>query len=183
MRLRFTYLHQLCGKLQTDLHEIFREGNMGDGGGRHWLVRMEWRPARWSMCLPLLISPCTIKSRSCLLALANPGGPRKRAVKRLRCGGGSREGWQWASEYMIKFWCRSGSPFGYMDVFRISHYWEIWKVASGHSFILIRQMAALVRRPLAEVCTVPVLLVWICCCWVLLSSAVHCVSENHPLRY
>ena len=22
---------------------------MGDGGGEHWLVRMEWRPARWSV--------------------------------------------------------------------------------------------------------------------------------------
>jgi len=28
---------------------------------------------------------------------------------------------------------------------------------NGHSFILIRQMAALVRRALAKVCTVPVL--------------------------
>jgi len=35
------------------------------------------------MCLPLLISACTIKSRSFLLALAYPGGPGKRAVKRL----------------------------------------------------------------------------------------------------
>jgi len=58
-----------------------------DGGGGHWLVRMEWRPAGWSMCLPLLISPCTIKSRSSLLAPAHPGGPGKRAVKRLWCGG------------------------------------------------------------------------------------------------
>ena len=37
---------------------------MGDGGGWHWLVRMEWCPAIWSVCLPLLISPCTIKSTS-----------------------------------------------------------------------------------------------------------------------
>ena len=59
---------------------------MGDGGGGHWLVRMEWRPAGWSVCLPLLISPCTIKSGSSLLALAHPGGPGKRAVKRLWCG-------------------------------------------------------------------------------------------------
>jgi len=28
----------------------------GDGGGEHWLVRMEWRPAGWSVCLPLLSS-------------------------------------------------------------------------------------------------------------------------------
>jgi len=39
------------------------------------------------VCLPLLISPCTIKSRSSLLATAHPGGPGKRAVKRLWCGG------------------------------------------------------------------------------------------------
>ena len=38
-----------------------------------------------SQCLPLLIFPCTIKSRSSLLAPAHPGGPGKRAVKRL-CG-------------------------------------------------------------------------------------------------
>ena len=57
--------------------------NIGDGGGGHWLVRMEWRPPGWSVCLPLLISRCTIKSRSSRLAPAHPGGPGKRAVKRL----------------------------------------------------------------------------------------------------
>jgi len=57
-----------------------------DGGGGHWLVRMEWRPAGWSVCLPQLIFPCTIKSRSSLLELAHPGGPGKRAVERLWCG-------------------------------------------------------------------------------------------------
>jgi len=59
---------------------------MEDGGGGHWLVRMEWRLARWLVCLSLLIFPCTIKSRSSLLAPAHPGGPGKRAVKRLWCG-------------------------------------------------------------------------------------------------
>ena len=54
----------------------------GDGGGGHWLVRMEWRPAGWSVCLLLLIFPCTIKSISSLLAPALPAGPGKRAVKR-----------------------------------------------------------------------------------------------------
>jgi len=44
---------------------------MGDGGDGHWLVQMEWCPAGWSMCLPLLIFPCTIKCRSSLLALAD----------------------------------------------------------------------------------------------------------------
>jgi len=40
-------------------------------------------PGGWSVCLPLLISPCTIKTRSSLLAPAHPGGPGKRAIKRL----------------------------------------------------------------------------------------------------
>ena len=44
---------------------------------------MEWRLAGWSVCLPLLIFPCTTKSRSSLLAPAHAGGPGKRAVKRL----------------------------------------------------------------------------------------------------
>ena len=39
--------------------------------------------ARWLMCLPLLIFPCTIKTRSSLLAPSHPGGCGKRAVKRL----------------------------------------------------------------------------------------------------
>ena len=49
-----------------------------------------------------------------------------------------KEGWQWASEQMMKFWWRSVSGI------------RIW--------IWIR-IAALVRRALTEVCTVPVLLV------------------------
>jgi len=66
--------------------------NMGNGGGGHWLVRIEWCPAGWSVCLPLLIFPCTIKSRSSILAPAHPGGPGKRAVKQLR----------WMHRYL---WC------------------------------------------------------------------------------
>jgi len=53
------------------------------GGGGHCLVRMERHSARWSVCLPLLIFPCTIKSTGSLLAPAHPGGPRKAAIKRL----------------------------------------------------------------------------------------------------
>ena len=50
---------------------------------------MEWRPAGWSVCLRLLIFPCTIKSRSSLLAPAHPGCHGNTAVKRLWlwCGG------------------------------------------------------------------------------------------------
>jgi len=39
-------------------------------------------PSR-TVCLPLLIFPCTIKSRSSLLAPVHSGGPGKGAVKRL----------------------------------------------------------------------------------------------------
>jgi len=51
-----------------------------------------------------------------------------------------REGWQLASEQMIKFWWRSGSRIRVRIRIRIPH-------------------ATLIRRALAEVCTVPVLLV------------------------
>ena len=44
-------------------------------------VRMEWHPARWSVCLPLLIFSCIVKSRSSLLAPAHPGGPGKKDRK------------------------------------------------------------------------------------------------------
>jgi len=54
---------------------------MGDGGGGHWLVRMEWHPVEWSVCLPLFVFPYTIKSRSSILAPAHPGGPGKRGRK------------------------------------------------------------------------------------------------------
>jgi len=50
---------------------------MRDGEDGHWLVRMEWRPAGWSMYLPLLISPCTVKFRSSLLAPDDSDGPGK----------------------------------------------------------------------------------------------------------
>jgi len=56
---------------------------MGDGEGGHWLVRMEWHPAGWSVCLPLLIFSCTIKTRSSVLAPADLGGPGKKAAKWL----------------------------------------------------------------------------------------------------
>jgi len=44
-------------------------------------------------------------------------------------------------------------------VFRICHYWEIRKVVNRPSSVLNRQMAALVRRALAEVYTVTEFLV------------------------
>jgi len=78
VQVAFSSLTMLVGR--QDGHPT-RKKIWGDGGGGHWLIRMEWRPAGWSVCLPLLITPCTIKSRSSLLAPAHPGGPGKRAVK------------------------------------------------------------------------------------------------------
>jgi len=73
--LAFSALTMLVG--QQEGHPACKK--WGDGGDGHLLVRMEWRRAGWLVCLPLLIFPCTIKSRSSLLAPANPGGPGKRA--------------------------------------------------------------------------------------------------------
>jgi len=47
------------------------------------LVSSEEVAPSLTVCLPLLIFPCAIKSRGSLLAPAHPVGPRKRAVKRL----------------------------------------------------------------------------------------------------
>jgi len=66
---------------------------------------------------------------------------------------------------MIKFWWRLDHRLDTVIVFRIRHYWEIRKVVNGHkSAAHTRQMAALVRRALMEVCTVPVLLVYVMYC-------------------
>jgi len=54
-----------------------------------------------------------------------------------------REGWQWANEQTIKFWWHSGSRSRIRIRMRI-------------------RIATLARRALAEVCTVPVLLVVVC---------------------
>jgi len=83
------------------------------------------------------------------------------------------EGWKWADEQMIKSWWRSVSyRLDTGIVFRIRYYWEIQKLAStnctarrcsgGHALsgIAIATMTSLRHRPLVEVCTVPVLLVF-----------------------
>jgi len=49
--------------------------------GTGWSVWSDAQPD--GQCLPLLIFPCTLKSKSSLLALADSGGPGKRAVKWL----------------------------------------------------------------------------------------------------
>jgi len=53
---------------------------MGDGGGGHWLVRMEWRPAGW------LVSPCVNlplhhKVQKFSSGTGSPGWSRKKGRK------------------------------------------------------------------------------------------------------
>jgi len=75
-----------------------------------------------------------------------------------------REGWQRASEQMIKVWCRSASPYGYRDCFPDSSL--LGDTESGINRlrraalagIAIATMTSLRHRPLADVSTVPVLL-------------------------
>ena len=62
-------------------------------------------------------------------------------------------------------------------VFRIRHYLQIWKVVNGHKSAAHTDlpMAAPVRRALAEVCTVPVLVVLKCVLRVF-GKAACCIS-------
>jgi len=62
------------------------------------------------------------------------------------------EGWQWASEQTVKFWWRSGSPSEHRDCFPDSS--SRTDAPDGGT-----DVAKLVRRALAEVCSVSVLLV------------------------
>jgi len=54
---------------------------MGDDGGRHCLVQMEWRPAGWSVCLPLLIFPLHHKVQKFSSGTSSPGWSRKKGRK------------------------------------------------------------------------------------------------------
>ena len=75
---RATYILVWLLEVREVRCKVIEYSHLTDYSGR-WLLRMEWRPAGWSVCLPLLIFPCTIKSRSSLLAPAHPGGPGRRA--------------------------------------------------------------------------------------------------------
>jgi len=56
--------------------------NMGDGGGEHWLVWMEWRPAGWSMCLPVFVNlPLHHKDQKFSSGTSSPGWSRKKGRK------------------------------------------------------------------------------------------------------
>ena len=72
--IRMRYLPSVLWCSWLGSRKGIRPVKTGDGEGGHWLVRMEWCPAGWSVCLPLLIFPCTIKSRSSFLVPADPGG-------------------------------------------------------------------------------------------------------------
>ena len=58
----------------------------------------------------MLVFPCTIKSRSSLLVPAHPGGPEKRAVKRLYVWCGVFEClYLWTIVTHLRSFCNGGS--------------------------------------------------------------------------
>jgi len=77
----------VCKLIALDTANVYNK--WGDGGGGHCLVWMEWHPAGWSVCLPLLIFPYTMKSRRSLLAPAHLGYHGKKGSKTVVvwCGG------------------------------------------------------------------------------------------------
>ena len=54
--------------------------NMGDGGGGHWLVRMEWRPAGWSVSASVNL-PLHHKVQKFSSGTGSPGWSRKKGHK------------------------------------------------------------------------------------------------------
>jgi len=59
-----------------------KNGRHGHGRGWHWLVRIEWRPAGWSVCLPLLIKiPLHHKVQKFSSGIGSPGWSRKKGRK------------------------------------------------------------------------------------------------------
>jgi len=54
-------------------HPACKMKNMGVGGGGHWLVRMEWRPAGWSVCLPPFNLPLHHKVQKLSSGTGSPG--------------------------------------------------------------------------------------------------------------
>jgi len=69
---------KLFKRLQNHFMAIIHHGE--DGGGGHWLVRMEWRPAIWLVCLPLLIFPWTTVQKFSS-GTGSPGWSRKKGRK------------------------------------------------------------------------------------------------------
>jgi len=56
--------------------------NVEDGGGGHWLVRMEWCPAGWSVSLPLSVNlPLHHKVQKFSSGTGSPGWSRKKSRK------------------------------------------------------------------------------------------------------
>jgi len=74
----FSALTLLVGRQEE--HPACKE--RGDDGGGHRLVRMEWRPAGWSMCLLLLVFHKVQKFSS---GTSSPGWSRKEGRKTVVC--------------------------------------------------------------------------------------------------
>ena len=62
-------------------HPACKIKKMGVRGGGHWLVRMEWRPAGWSVCLPLFNLPLHHKVQKPSSGTGSPGWSWKKGCK------------------------------------------------------------------------------------------------------
>jgi len=67
---------------------------------------------------------------------------------------GKVQGWQWADEQILNF---GGDPDHRLDTGIVFRFVTTGRYEKSLTDILIRQVVALVRCALAEVCTVPVL--------------------------
>ena len=152
-------------------------------GGRkgiwHWLVQMEWHPAGWSMCLPLLIFPCTIKSRSSVLAPAHLGGRGKRAVK--------RSWWMWSlmwmermsywfserydSRILIVVWLSSKVSSSVVSFARLllEHFYSVITVCEWQCKITTRRIELIIWIWNEYFCCA-IYRNWMDCCWIMHST-------------
>ena len=67
--------------LDRDYWIVFTELLGANDGGGHWLVRMEWRPAGWSVCLPLVNLPLHHKVQKFSSGTGSPGWSKKKGHK------------------------------------------------------------------------------------------------------
>ena len=128
---------------------------------------------RWALVSPDGVAPSRMVGVSASVNL-----PLHHKVQKFSSGTGS-PGWYWKKDRktVVVGVSLNDTDFGFMKgkgtsdaIFTVRQMQENFRdtdssqlgnteVVNGHSFILIRQMVALVRRILAEVCTVPVLIV------------------------
>jgi len=139
------------------------------GWWRWALVSPDGVAPSWMVCL--LIFPCTIKSRSSVLAPAHPSGPGKRAVKRLWCGESSDvwcflitspglviPGSDVRDPTQSKQCPSTRIPVVLQEILRPDRWWQLKLLCSFHCVDPYRWWQ--VRHPAGEISCSPELLIW-----------------------